>query len=65
MSLSEPHINGTALREMYVCIHIYMYYIYICTCMYSMTITFRIYAYSNLVNRKFTLEQYYTAMPEC
>ena len=22
-SLSEPHINGTALREMYVCIYIW------------------------------------------
>ena len=43
-SLSEPHINGTALRE-------------ICVYMYGTrtTITFHIYAYSNLANCKFIL----------
>jgi hypothetical protein len=41
VSLSEPHINGTALCEWYVYIYIYIY-IYMCVC--GMTITYCIYA---------------------
>ena len=41
-SLSEPHINSTALHEIYVYMH-------------GTTVTFRIYAYSNLANCEFTL----------
>ena len=118
-SLSEPHINGTAMRAIYgICIYVYMVYVYMYICMvrpssarrfidsvlegkagrmqsfvlinviraplqdrmqsfvlkslrskkncYSMQCifvkdsrhTFRIYAYSNLANRKFTLVRY-------
>ena len=57
-SLSEPHINSTAIRAIYgICI----YYVYMYIRMYGTTVTFRIYAYSNLANCKFTLMQY-TAM---
>ena len=53
-SLSEPHINGTPLREVYAC-------------MYGTTVTFRIilHACSNLVNCKFTLVHNYTSTLYC
>ena len=67
-SLSEPHINGTAMRAIYgICIYVYMYiciYVYMYVYMYGTTVTFRIYGYSNLANCKFTLMRY-TAMSEC
>ena len=38
-SLSEPHINGTAVRELYIYIYIYYYYYY-----YGTSVTRNIYA---------------------
>ena len=65
VSLSEPHINGTALREIYVYLYVCMYVcMYICMVRPSRSV-YTMCAYSNLVNCKFTLVQYYTAMSEC
>ena len=66
----KRYSNARNIWYIYICIYVYMYicmyvYMYICiyVYMYGTTITFRIYAYSNLANCKFTLMQY-TAMPQ-
>ena len=42
-SLSEPHINGTAMRAIYgICIYVYMYiciYVYMYICIYGTSVT--------------------------